>query len=175
MRGDIVWLSAAVFSVSLAGFVLLALASERPGELLLGRIPGRRERLVWRGAGWLLLAMALALCQWVWGWSIGVVAWLGWLCVTSTVLVFALPRWVEKHKKAKPDPASPVQPPTRSRLGRTLVILLLVVAPLIFAWGIYSTPVKPVQRDYVIQRQVGHWSVALVETHRGPPRGIRHF
>lgn len=169
MAGETLWLNAAVLATSFMGFVLLALASERPGELLLQRVPSGRERLTWRVLGWPLLAVALGLCVWGWGWSIGSVAWLGWLCMASAALVFALPRWTEKRKKAKPGPASPVQPPVRSRLGRTLAIVLLVGAPLVFAWGLYTTPVKPLQRADAIQGQAGPWAFTLAETDRDPP------
>lgn len=169
MAGDTVWLNLTVFAVSLAGFVLLALASERQGEALLQRIPNGRERLMWRGAGWPLLVLALALCVWGWGWSIGAVAWLGWLCVAGAALVFALPRWTETRKKARPAPASTVLPPVRSRAWRTLAIVLLMGGPIAFAWGLYVTPVQPVLRADAVSGEVGPWSFILAEANRDSP------
>lgn len=169
MAGDTLWLNAAVLATSLMGFVLLALASERPGELLLQRVPSGRERLTLRVAGWPLLILALALCVWGWGWSIGAVAWLGWLCMASVALIFALPRWTEKRKKAKPGPASPVQPAVHSCLWRGVVASLLVSGPVAFAWGLATTPVQPVLRDDAVRGQIGPWAFVIAEADHKPP------
>lgn len=169
MAGDTLWLNATAFFINLMGLVLLALASERPGELLLQRPPSRRQRLMWRALGWALLALTLGLCVQGWGWGIGAVAWLGWLCMAGVVLVFALPRRTEQSKKARPVPASPVQPAMRSRPWRMALALVLVGAPVAFAWGLYTTPVKPLLRADAVADHAGPWAFTLVETDRDPP------
>ncbi|KVX05177.1 DUF3325 domain-containing protein [Alcaligenes nematophilus] len=107
------WLNLAVFIISLAGFICLALASDRQGEFLLHRTPSEKERRIFRLLGWPLLAVALALCWQGWGWSIGTVAWLGWLTMAGAGLTFYLPWWPWQEKKpvrAKPAPVAKAAP-----------------------------------------------------------------
>ena len=120
------WLNLAVFISSLAGFICLALASDRQGEFLLHRSASKRERLVFRIIGWPLLALALALCVEGWGASMGVVSWLGWLTMAGAGLAFYLPWWPWQEKKpvrARPAPVakagakdSNTEPPGARRL-----------------------------------------------------------
>ena len=67
-------------AMAFAGMVALAFAMERHHEQLMGTfaVPPARRRLL-RGAGALLLATAMLPCVWVWGATVGTVAWLGWL------------------------------------------------------------------------------------------------
>ncbi|QRF91253.1 hypothetical protein CLH39_13915 [Alcaligenes faecalis] len=107
------WLNLAVFIISLAGFICLALASDRQGEFLLHRMPSEKERRIFRLLGWPLLAVALALCWQGWGWSMGTVAWLGWLTMAGAGLTFYLPWWPWQEKKpvrAKPAPVAKAAP-----------------------------------------------------------------
>lgn len=80
-----IWL-ALVFS--LAGFLCLAIVMDRHADDALGREPTRRDRWLARGAGSLLLALALAACIAVEGVSIGITAWLG--VMTPAALLIGL-------------------------------------------------------------------------------------
>jgi len=170
MTGSSLWLNLLVCLVSLLAFGFLALASERQGEALLQRAPTPRERLRWRLIGWPLLALALALCIQGWGWSIGIVAWLGWLCMAGAALAFALPRWTEKPSNKKPLP-SPLQTP-RSRTWRKLAWVLLMACPVAFAWALHGVPVKPVARADAVHGQVGPWFFALAELDHDAPKHV---
>lgn len=113
MSNTSLWLNLAVFIISLAGFICLALASDRQGEFLLHRMPSEKERRIFRLLGWPLLAVALALCWQGWGWSMGTVAWLGWLTMAGAGLTFYLPWWPWQEKKpvrAKPAPVAKAAP-----------------------------------------------------------------
>ena len=113
MSNTSLWLNLAVFIISLAGFICLALASDRQGEFLLHRTPSEKERRIFRLLGWPLLAVALALCWQGWGWSMGTVAWLGWLTMAGAGLTFYLPWWPWQEKKpvrAKPAPVAKAAP-----------------------------------------------------------------
>ena len=81
------WLAhfAALLSAA-AGFVCLAAVMERHAEDLLGRMPTRRDRVAWRSAGALLLAIALALCIEVEGTSIGIAAWFGLMTLAAMLV-----------------------------------------------------------------------------------------
>lgn len=171
MVAHTVWLNLAVFATGLTGFVLLALASERQGEALLQRVPSNRERLMWRSMGWPLLMIALALCIFGWGWSIGPVALLGWLCMAGTVLVFTLSGWTEK-KSVKQIAPSVLQAPSRSTLWRALACMLLVGGPIAFMWALSVMPAKPVLRADAVQGQAGPWPFTLAEIDHNPPRVV---
>ncbi|MBW4789524.1 DUF3325 domain-containing protein [Alcaligenes faecalis subsp. faecalis] len=113
MSNTSLWLNLAVFIISLVGFICLALASDRQGEFLLHRTPSEKERRIFRLLGWPLLAVALALCWQGWGWSMGTVAWLGWLTMAGAGLTFYLPWWPWQEKKpvrAKPAPVAKAAP-----------------------------------------------------------------
>ncbi|MBW7900308.1 MAG: DUF3325 domain-containing protein [Rhodocyclaceae bacterium] len=83
----------AVLLLSLAGFALLALASEREGKVLLHRQATAMEKHLFRGLGWPLLGLSFGLCLWAWEPNFGTVLWFGWLSVAAVVLVFALAYW----------------------------------------------------------------------------------
>lgn len=99
MSNTSLWLNLAVVISSLAGFICLALASDRQGEFLLHRAPRKQERRIFRLVGWPFLAVAWLLCWQGWGWSIGTVAWLGWLTMAGAGLSFYLPWWPWQEKK----------------------------------------------------------------------------
>ena len=113
MSNTSLWLNLTVFIISLAGFICLALASDRQGEFLLHRTPSEKERLIFRLLGWPLLTVALGLCWQGWGWSRGTVAWLGWLTMAGAGLSFYLPWWPWQEKKpvrARPAPVAKAAP-----------------------------------------------------------------
>ncbi len=168
MAGDTFWLNAVVAFASLGGFMLLALASERQGEALLGRACVGSERLTYRSGGWLLLVVAFGLCIWGWGSSIGPVAWLGWLCMAGAVLAFTLPRWTEK-KSAKAMPPSALMPPVRSKVWRAFALALLATGPIALAWSLADVPVKPTLRPDAVAGQAGPGTFTLAEAEQAAP------
>ncbi|MEJ6666908.1 MAG: DUF3325 domain-containing protein [Alcaligenes aquatilis] len=120
MSNTSLWLNLAVFISSLAGFICLALASDRQGEFLLHRAPRKQERRIFRLIGWPFLAVAWLLCWQGWGWSIGTVAWLGWLTMAGAGLTFYLPWWPWQEKKpvrAKPAPVAKAAPKAVGAVG----------------------------------------------------------
>lgn len=85
------------FVLAFAGMAALAFAMDRHHEQLTGarEAPPARRRML-RCAGGLLLAAAVAPCVWVWGATVGAVAWLGWLsagALGAVGLIAAAPRW----------------------------------------------------------------------------------
>ncbi|RVT97804.1 DUF3325 domain-containing protein [Rhodovarius crocodyli] len=68
------------------GFLLLALAMERHHRDLLGGVPLPPRRRLYTASGWLLLGLSLLPCAALWGWTFGVVAWLGVLAVAATTV-----------------------------------------------------------------------------------------
>lgn len=79
------WLA---FALSFAGMAALAFAMDRHHEQLTAamEISAARARLL-RAVGAGLLAAAVMPCVQTWGWSVGVVAWLGWLSVGALLVV----------------------------------------------------------------------------------------
>ena len=76
-----------------AGFTALCMTSERHHAAFWARTPARRTTLLLRAGGFVLLAVALAVCvaaSPVAAFT-GVVAWLGILTATAVPLAFALP------------------------------------------------------------------------------------
>nr|WP_315244793.1 efflux RND transporter periplasmic adaptor subunit [uncultured Albidiferax sp.] len=84
---------AAVAAVLLAyaGFAGLCLAMDRHHAQVWGRDASPRARRGLRGAGWLLLTLALWPCVVAWGATVGVVVWLGFLTAGALLLVGLLP------------------------------------------------------------------------------------
>ncbi len=85
------------FALAFAGMVTLAFAMDRHHEQLTGamEISRARSRLL-RCAGALMLAVAIVPCLRAWGFSVGVVAWLGWLSIgalLAVALISAAARW----------------------------------------------------------------------------------
>lgn len=73
-----------------AGMAALALGMERHHRQVFGRAPGAGRRLLLRGGGWLLLALALLPCALGWGATMGIVLWTGLLSVGVLVTALAL-------------------------------------------------------------------------------------
>ncbi|NHZ94764.1 DUF3325 domain-containing protein [Massilia sp. CCM 8734] len=74
-----------------AGMGLLCLAMDRHHVQAWRREPSVRLRLGLRGAGAILLALALLPCVATWGGTVGTVLWLGFLSAGALPLVFLLP------------------------------------------------------------------------------------
>nr|WP_315182943.1 DUF3325 domain-containing protein [uncultured Albidiferax sp.] len=81
----------AAMLLAYAGFAGLCLAMDRHHAQVWGRDASPRARRCLRGAGWLLLALAVWPCVAAWGPSVGVVVWLGFLSAGALVLVGLLP------------------------------------------------------------------------------------
>ncbi|VFR27279.1 FIG139991: Putative thiamine pyrophosphate-requiring enzyme [plant metagenome] len=161
-------LNLSVALIALAGFVCLALAAERQGEQLLGRVPMPAVRRGCRTAGWLLLGAALLVCLEGWGDTIGGVAWVAWIGVVSAVLAFALPRWTEKP--ARPLPIEATAPLSASR--RWLAAVVLCAVPVAFGIVLAQAPVKPVLRDDALHGEIGPWTFSLAEADLNAPQMI---
>lgn len=182
------WWDMAIFILSLSGFVLLALASEREGKLLLCRMPTMREKLFFRLLGWPLLALALVICVKGWHGNFGTVIWFGWLTMAATVLVFIISYWPwrkkpPEHKKhsftqkvaaEKEDRADTVTTHTRQaslqQWGRRGILILgLAAIPAWFGWTLFQVPVQPLLRADVVHGQAGPWTFVLAEEEQEPP------
>lgn len=70
-----------------SGMAFLSLAMPRHYDQVWGRDPSAGHSRVLRGAGLLLLALALLPCVSLWGNTVGVVAWLGWLSAGALLWV----------------------------------------------------------------------------------------
>ncbi len=182
MSNTSLWLNLAVFISSLAGFICLALASDRQGEFLLHRAPRKQERRIFRLIGWPFLAVAWLLCWQGWGWSIGTVAWLGWLTMAGAGLTFYLPWWPWQEKKpvrAKPAPVAKAAPKaagignteSASRMSTRSLVLASSLLAIPAAFVIYLTQQgpQPVFGNNALQSQIGPWSFALAETNDQAP------
>ncbi|WP_051237522.1 DUF3325 domain-containing protein [Ottowia thiooxydans] len=142
-----------VLLINLGGLTCLALSSEREGELLLKRAPGKRLRWVLRGGGWAWLAWALAVCMLKWRYNFGLVLWLGWLTVAATALVFSVAYWPWRKRGArvlhgKPEPAVQASPEgitslDLKRAWHLTLCLSMVGLPLLFAWLLYTRILTP--------------------------------
>ncbi len=141
----------AVLGLILAGFVLLALASERESKVLLRRPPTARERRLFRWLGWPLLGLSFGFCIWAWKPSFGTVLWFGWLSVAAVALVFGIAYlpWRElrkSHGRPQKKRDSPeCRPPVSgfSRSIRRFGYMLLLLIPLAFGWALSSAKNKP--------------------------------
>ena len=71
-----------------AGFASLALGMERHYRQVFAAPLGQRRRHVLRGAGWILLGLAVLPCCLGWGIAMGIVLWTGLLA--AGVLLVAL-------------------------------------------------------------------------------------
>lgn len=79
------------FGLAYAGFLLLSLAMDRHHRDLLGGVPGRMRRWLFRIGGWALLGLSILPCGALWGWSFGAVAWCGVLTLAVLALVSLAP------------------------------------------------------------------------------------
>ena len=86
-------------ALSFSAFTALSLAMEKHQHDLHGKAaapPARRTQ--WRVLGWVLLAVAFALCVADHGWAMGPVLWLGTMTLGGLALSFGLypyqPKWI---------------------------------------------------------------------------------
>ena len=80
----------AAFCLAYAGFAALALAMDRHYEALFDRAMPRTHRLPLRLAGWAALTLSLGLSGRAYGWSYGVVEWIGMLAIAGLMLIWVL-------------------------------------------------------------------------------------
>ncbi len=165
-----------ILLLSLLGFSALALATERYGEHLLGRLPALRWRRLARVVGWLLLAAALALGMEALGGSIGLTLWLGWLTVAALVLVFSLPKWPwqppRRHAPARKPRAEPEAPAPRRHPGRWVAAGLVAATALVFGGSLLAVEGEPLARDEALRGSAGPWTFVLAEAEPAPPEVV---
>lgn len=87
-----------VLTLSFSAFTALSLAMEKHQHDLHGKAAAPARRTHWRVLGWVLLAVAFALCVADHGWAIGPVLWLGTMTLGGLALSFGLypyqPKWI---------------------------------------------------------------------------------
>ncbi|BEH15552.1 DUF3325 domain-containing protein [Marinobacter shengliensis] len=77
-------------------FTMLALAMNRHYKQVAGKAPNRITRITLRTLGFVGLSAGLAGCLWQYGWSVGLVHWLGALSFAVLLVVLILsyrPGW----------------------------------------------------------------------------------
>lgn len=185
MMPDLPWgWHLAVLILSLGGFGLLALASEREGEVLLQRVSTAAERRLFRWLGWPLLGLALALCIRGWYAHFGTILWLGWLSVAAVALVFGVAYW--PWRKAAPQRRVRLNPSvaetsTKPAWLAGLGWCVLVAAPLAFGWRLWHAESWSVLRTDAVQGHIGPWRYRLAEEDREAPEvlpsgaAVKHF
>ncbi|MFJ4395689.1 DUF3325 domain-containing protein [Pseudomonas sp. NPDC089396] len=77
--------------IAFAGFAALCMAMDRHFSELLGRKPGSGQLRLLRCAGWLLLALSLAIAMHLRGWAHGLVEWIAVSMAGVTLWVFGMP------------------------------------------------------------------------------------
>lgn len=175
-------------ALSLCGFALLALASDREGEVLLGRPATARQRHAFRLLGWVLLALALWLCIQAWLPAFGTVMWFGWLTVAAIGLVLTITYWPWRPQKTPRRPR--VQSPQAKRgahgvsevgadskatvrspqAGRAIIAAALIIIPVLFIVKLWQAPALGIHRDDAVHGQIGPWSYVLAEANLRPPK-----
>ncbi|TBU99820.1 DUF3325 domain-containing protein [Stutzerimonas kirkiae] len=167
-----------ILLASLAGFVALALAMDKHAKHFLRRtLPALACRIL-RVLGWVLLALALYMNFHARGWSIGSVAWFGWLTIAGAALVFYMPNWpwqpvqpqpARKAREGKPQEGASLEA-IRSPWGRRVAVALLVLLPVGFAVAFVNTPLKPTMRDDAYSGRIGPWGFTLAEENHKLPQ-----
>jgi len=165
-----------ILLVSLGGFFALALATERHGEHLLGRLPAPRWRSLARIVGWALLAVSLAWGIVALGSGVGITLWLGWLCIAALILVFGFPKWPWRPPARERPARSPgrgagqaVAPPVQPRLRRRIALALSCLTVAVFAIGLARVGEPALVREAAIHGQIGPWAFTFAEADDGPP------
>jgi len=175
-----------VLLISLAGFAGLALAMPKHGKAIFRQPLSDARRQLLRLAGWLLLAVALALGMDRWRFDIGTVTWLGWLSVAGLVLVFVLSRWAVRpgsrpknegsffmqrpaQKSGNADSESADTGPSLSTRGTVFAAAALLIPLAWFTGQLLTTPIKPLLREDAIHGDVGPWSFTLAEKEQNQP------
>lgn len=163
----------AILLLGAIGFGALALASERQGEQLLGRLPTPRRRTLYRVIGWALLALALAICVLLWGGGVGATYFFGWLTIAGAALVFAIPHWSpEAKQRERPARRTPAAGAGRApaeiarpalRPQRVAAALMLGLMLVVFVVALIKAQAGPLDRATAIHGQVGPWPLVLAE------------
>ena len=163
-----------ILLVSMLGFFALAVATDRHGEHLLGRMPAAHWRLTARILGWVLLAASLAWGIVALGTGVGITLWLGWLTLAALIWVFTFPKWPwqppvreRAARKPKAEAEPPVIPVPRAR--RRVAAVLLLATVLGFGVAVSGVGPHPLERPDVIKASVGPWAFTMVEADQGPP------
>lgn len=158
----------AILASSLPGLIALALASERQGELLLGRPLPPARRLLARTVGTLLLALSLGGAIAWFETGVGATLWLGWLSIAALGLVFALPRWSPQPAVRRPAGGAGV---ASVAFGprRSIALALLVVTAGGFAALLWQARSQAPEHDGVIRGAAGPWTFTLNEAERAAP------
>lgn len=81
----------AVLALTYSAMAALCLGMERHAKQFSPAGLSLITRRCLRAVGWVLLLLSFYACIHVWGWSVGTVAWFGFLTVTSMTLVLLLP------------------------------------------------------------------------------------
>lgn len=179
----------AVLLLSLTGFALLALSSEREGQILLRRQVRSQGKQWFRWLGCTSLGLALWLCAWGWQFHFGTVLWLGWLSMAAVVLVFAIAYWpwrnIEKsHGRQQKKTEIVKSTASDSRSLKALLTLgwgVLFAAPVIFTWSLLHAAPWPVLRADAVKGEIGPWRFTLAEEVREAPEvlasgaAVKHF
>lgn len=176
----------AVFVLALAGFALLALASDREGRAVVGQAPSPWRKRVLRGGGWPLLLASLVVAVQGWRGNFGPVVWLGWLTMAALTVVFMIalvlkPRTGRGRGRGRAgagaDPTglakadlAPAAPGGRlARCARGLVATVVVALPVLVGWALAIAPDHPLARSGAVEGRVGPWAFRLAEEAPGPP------
>lgn len=162
-----------ILVVSVAGFLALALATERQAEHLLGRLPALRSRRLARMAGWILLSTSLAWAIGVLGLGVGITLWLGWLSIAALSWVFILPRWHPRPRAPHPARAPKLEelmpPAPGHHAHRWVGGALLVSTIVLFLMGLARVESKALKGPGALQGKAGPWTFTLAEARREPP------
>ncbi len=177
-----------VFALNLCGFALLALSTDREGEVLLGRRAFARQRLAFRLLGFALLVWTQWLCMKAWLPAFGAVMWFGWLTVAAVALVLTITYWPWRPKQAPrrarlPSPQnqhqdygdSKVGVHSRARVGlRHLACATgaaaLIVIPVLLGIKLWKAPATSIQRADALHGQIGPWFYVLAESNLRAPK-----
>ncbi len=170
-----------LLALTLAGFLLLALASDREGLALSGKPATPRRKRVLRLLAWPLLAAALLVAVAGWHGNFGPVVWFGWLTVAALLVVFGL-AWRARastsaraanaaaHRSGRDTaPASDVMLSPPRRVSSLLWLALVLALPALIVWSLQAAPRQPMTRGDGVTDEVGPWSFRLVEEDQGVP------
>ncbi|WP_051236220.1 DUF3325 domain-containing protein [Ottowia thiooxydans] len=168
-----------ILAISLAGFFALALATERYGVHILGRLPAPRWRQLARISGWLMLLISLAWAIAELEVGVGITLWLGWLSIAALIWVFIFPKWPwqppARHRaaRAERDP-KPAQKPTIAPTGesharRWIALGLLMATIAVYSVGLARMESQPLKSSGALRGTVGPWQFTFAEAHQSPP------
>jgi hypothetical protein len=173
--------NASIFVAGLGGFIALSLAMPRHSRHVFQRMQPASWRRMYTLAGWIFLAVALALAVVRWSVGISIVTWLGWLTIAGVVLVFCLPYWPlrpDAEIKTRPDkkrpdgtavPAGHTGAPQFRLPAKGLAAAAVALPLCVFTWQVLTSPHKPLLREDAVRGQIGPWAFSLAEYDRKAP------